>query len=229
MKILIKFASRSRPWKFFNCIKNIFDHQTENSITILASLDDDDETMNTPKIRDWFARYNKKGIVSVYGKSKNKIDAINRDMHMVSDWDILINFSDDMLFIKKGFDRDIMDAFENNFPDMDGVLHYHDGHNYKDELMTMSIMGRKYYDRFGFIYHPDYISLWSDNEARDVAKALGKYKYMGDDLIIFNHNHPMHQGMGMTNYDAQLKHTESFFFTDKETYLRRKEKNFDLP
>jgi len=147
----------------------------------------------------------------------------------VQDWDILINFSDDMLFIKKGFDQIIIDAMKEHFPDTDGVLHFHDGHKYGAQLMTMSIMGKKYYDRFHYIYHPDYISLWSDNEAMDVAKLLGKYKYMGDQNIIFNHNHPMHQGMGASNYDAQLKHTESFFNIDKATYNKRKENKFDLP
>lgn len=228
MKILIKFASRSRPVKFFACLKNIFEMQTENIITILASLDDDDASMTTEKIKNWFARYRKHGVISVWGKSKNKIDAINRDMHLAGDWDILVNFSDDMLFIKKGFDKIIMDAYQDTFPDLDGVLHFNDGHKYGAQLMTMSIMGRKYYERFGYIYHPDYISLWSDNEAMDVAKILGKYKYMGDDVKIFKHNHPMHDGLGMRNYDTQLIHTESFFFVDKETYFKRKEKNFDL-
>lgn len=228
MKILIKFASRSRPYKFFNCIKNINDHQVSNNLTILCSLDEDDQSMNTPEIKDWFARYRKNGIISCYGKSKNKIDAINRDMHQAPEWDILINFSDDMLFVKKGFDQVIMNDMVSNFPDLDGVLHYHDGHKYGAQLMTMSIMGKKYYDRFNYIYHPDYISLWSDNEAMDVAKMLARYKYMGDGNIIFNHNHPMHQGMGQMNYDAQLRHTESFFQQDKLTYLKRKARQFDL-
>lgn len=228
MKILIKFASRSRPFKFFNCIKNIFDHQTENAITVLCSLDDDDPTMTTAQIKDWFARYRNRGIISCFGKSLNKIHAINRDMHIVQDWDILINFSDDMLFTKKGFDAIIIAAMKEHFPDTDGVLHFHDGHKYGAQLMTMSILGRKYYDRFNYIYHPDYISLWSDNEAMDVAKLLGRYKYMGDQNVIFNHNHPMHQGMGVQNYDAQLRHTESFFQRDKATYLKRKVNNFDL-
>jgi enamine deaminase RidA (YjgF/YER057c/UK114 family) len=54
-----------------------------------------------------------RGILLVYGTSKNKVDAINRDMDAFSKphWDILVNMSDDMEFTYKGFDIDIRKEF----------------------------------------------------------------------------------------------------------------------
>jgi hypothetical protein len=225
MKILYKFASRSRPEKFFKCIDNINALSTHDNYLILASIDTDDITMNN---KDVVIRMNAtENLKYIFGRSLSKINAINRDMYTEDDWDILINMSDDMLFVKQGFDTQIVEDFQKHFPDMDGVLHYSDGNKACNSLMTMSIMTRKYYDRFGYIYNPEYISLWCDNEATDVAKMLNRYRYMGDNNILFNHNHPAHKpGFKV---DEQLKHSESFFNEDKATYMRRKSNRFGIP
>jgi hypothetical protein len=87
----------------------------------------------------------------------------------------------------------------------------------------MSILGRQYFERFGYIYHPDYISLYCDNEQMDVAKLLGCYKYINKN--IFHHLHPAY---GKAEYDMQYNHTESFSNADHITYFRRRANNFDL-
>ncbi len=213
MKILFKITSRSRVNKFLETLDNIESFaSSECEYLNVATLDLDDQWM--PKD---FKRH--KNTLYYWGYSKNKIDAINRDMNYIEyDWDILVNVSDDMRFIKKDFDKEIIAAFN----DIDQFIHYNDG-NQKSNVSTMSIMGRKYYERFNYIYHPDYISLWCDKEATEVAQALGKYKYMGDDNILFKHYHP---AWGLANYDEQYKKTESFEAVDKQTYLRRKEAGF---
>jgi len=85
---------------------------------------------------------------------------------------------------QKGFDNIIREEFYKN---LDQFVHFPDGFT-ADRLATMSIMGREYYNRFKYIYHPDYISLWCDNEAMEVAKMLGCYTYV--DKNIFQHLHP---------------------------------------
>ena len=222
MKILFKLTSRSRHTNFFRALDSIIDNCTSDQYQILCSLDFDDKTMCNDEVRQSLAWYFHKGVPIVYhyGASKNKVDAINRDMEIRGHWDILVNVSDDQIFTVVGFDEII----RANMPaDLDCFLHFPDGHA-GERLATLSIMGRAYYDRFGYIYHPDYISLWCDNEAMEVAKKLGKYKLVSE--RIFEHLHPAN---GNAPTDAQYKKTESYYRIDEKTFNRRKAMNFYLP
>lgn len=220
MNILFKFATRSRPDKFFAGIDNILSHIDDRwHYQILVSADDNDFSMNNESFYDKKCMYELAGkmdnVLMCYGTSENKIHAINRDIEKAKPWDILINFSDDMVFQVQGFDNIIRSHFNEFFPDTDGCLHYPDGNT--DLIITMSVLGRKYFDRLGYIYHPSYKSLWADNEQTDVARALGKYKFINQQL--FEHQHP---AWGKTSTDDQYKHTESFYHIDNQTYLHRK-------
>lgn len=207
--ILYNFATRSRPEKFFKAMENIYGLSESKDFFILAKLDDNDSS-NYERAKEF------PYCIVVSGYSKSKIHAINRGI-ITKGWDILVNMSDDMLFLKKGFDNIIR---EHCGPD--DFVHFPDGH-VNERLCTMSIMGKDYYDRFGYVYHPDYSSLWCDNEAQEVAKKLGRYKYVPQQ--IFEHQHPAH---GRAQTDKQYKYTESFYWKDKEVYDRRKKMNFDL-
>jgi hypothetical protein len=154
-------------------------------------------------------------VTIVEGTSKNKIDAINRDVPQIG-WDILVNLSDDQIFTKRGFDEVIAQCGKDEF------LHLPDGH-VNELLPTMSVMGYDYYKRFNYIYHPDYVSLFCDNEAMDVAKQLNCYKYI--DEHVFEHLHP---AWGKAPIDAQLEHTQSFYRRDERVYKKRKSLNFPI-
>jgi len=221
MKILYKYASRSRPDNFFRGLDNIYINSRSDNFSILATLDLDDGKMNNEDVIYKMKSYDK--LEFVFGHSKNKIDAINRDMGLNAcpEFDILINFSDDMIFTQSGYDDIIRNDFNN---DLDLFIHYNDG-NQKSAVSTMSIMGKDYYKRFGYIYHPSYESLWCDCEATEVAKQLGRYKYMGDDVILFRHLHP---SFGLCNYDEQYRKTEGAVVraNDHTNYINRQDKNF---
>jgi hypothetical protein len=217
MKILFKLATRSRPEKARASINNIISNCNSNQYQILVSVDKDDETMQG-------FDHEHESVFMVEGTSKNKIDAINRDIELIDDWDILINTSDDMLFLHRGFDIIIRQDFKRH---LDQVLHYSDG-NQHSNIMTMSIMGRAYYERFGYVYHPDYKSLWCDCEATEVAWLMNKYEYMGDLKILFRHMHP---AWGLAEYDEQYKKTESqeLWDNDYQVFKERKARNYDIP
>lgn len=238
--ILFKFASRIRPEKFYRAIDNILEKMDDKTnYTILCTLDEDDVTMPAEMVRQKAILY-PRNIISVHGKSANKIHAINRDMHLISKWDILINMSDDMMFVQHGFDNLIREDFvigtlvKDNFTisgdgkayDFDQFLHYNDG-NQKGNVSTMAIMGRKYYDRFNYIYHPAYKSVWCDVEQTDVAVMLGKYKYMGDENVIFKHLHP---AWGLAQYDDQYRASENLdvWGEDLKTIIERKRINYGI-
>jgi hypothetical protein len=108
------------------------------------------------------------------------------------------------------------------YPDTDGVLWFNDG-NQGDKLNTLCILGKKYYERFNYIYHPDYTSLWADNEFMDVANLLNKQTYFND--VIIRHEHP---DVGLGQRDFVHFDNIKFDYIDKEIYLKRKSNNFNI-
>lgn len=218
MKILFKYTSRSRRSNFLRGYDSILNKiANREDYHILISVDKDDQSMFPLPVLDGNYTF-------VVGNSKNKIDAINRDLNEFDyDWDILINMSDDMIFTKKGFDDIIRAEFYNDF---NQYLHFNDG-NQKCNVCTMHIVGRNYYDRFKYIYHPDYISLWCDVENDIVAKQLGCYKYMGDNVQLFRHLHP---AWGLARQDELSIKTEdrALWVADEITFNKRKRINFGL-
>jgi len=197
----------------------MFAMMKHDNFVISITADIDDASMFNDEVKERIYSY--KNTLLWYGISFSKIDAINRDTAFTEDWDILINMSDDMEFIQHGFDLTIINDY-NKLPGGDVLMHYPD-QAAGPALITMAIMDKKYYDRFGYIYNPEYKSLFCDNEQQEVAKILGRYKYFKTRL--FNHNHP---AWGLAPVDPLMVHTESFHAEDKATFERRKLINFGL-
>ena len=223
IKILIKFPTRGRPDKFFNVLDQYISKASDLSrIAFLISMDYDDIEMNNDIIKQKFEKYKTQiKIVYFYGNSKSKIQACNADIDKTDGWDIVMLASDDMIPVVQGYDEIIRKDMNDHFRDKDGVLWYNDGG--QNNINTLSILGRKYYERFNYIYHPDYISLWCDNEFTDVSLKLNKV-YRSDKIII-EHQHPAWQ---KTNYDALYMRNESYYGIDQETYNKRLSINFNL-
>lgn len=217
-KIVFKFASRSRPVKFFNTLDNIISMAKNDDFVILCSLDLDDLTMNNPDVRSRIATY--KQVLAFYGKSISKIHAINRNLEEVAhfDWKVLVNVSDDVEFIVPGFDVRILSDMELYFPSTDGVLHYNDGTLNGHRFMTVSIIGKLWFERTKRIYHPEYISVYCDEEETRRANDMRKLKYFPN--VLFKHNHWL---FNPKTKDAQNEITDhpTVHEQDRRTYLRR--------
>jgi hypothetical protein len=206
----------------YRAFKSVIDNATL-PFKIIVSIDEDDavtmQSIELLKIKQYGglkdALSSNDSVEVCIGTSKNKIDAINRDVPQ-SGWDILVNLSDDQIFTKRGFDEVIAQCGKDEF------LHLPDGH-VNELLPTMSVMGYDYYKRFNYIYHPDYVSLFCDNEAMDVAKHLNCYKYINEH--VFEHLHP---AWGKAPIDAQLEHTQSFYRRDERVYIKRRSLGFPI-
>lgn len=223
IKLLFKFPTRTRPEKFFSCIDRVYDKLNNREDYLIAvTADKDDPTMFNKSVLTQIKNRIKLGykINIQFGLSKHKIHAVNRDMEIYKDWDVAIVLSDDMDCSVKGFDDIIRANFKKLYPDFDGCLHFDDGYT-KDQLCTMIIIGRKYYQRFNYFYHPSYSSLCSDREYTEVAKKNKKIFYFPQ--ILFVHNHPANIGGYVDNL---LKYNDSFFNQDCENYNKRKKNNF---
>lgn len=200
MKILYKYPTRQRPLKFLRCISSYYQLMNGGDYEIVLSIDSDDDLMTGPDVGKYIERMENMRVC--VGNSKTKIEAINADVP-IADWDILVLISDDMIPEIKGFDDVIREDMSRLYPDTDGVLWYFDG--WRRDLNTLCVLGRKYYDRFGYIYHPDYKSFWCDMEFTEVANILGRQTFI--DRTIIRHLHP---DIVMQSEDAKAAFSSSF-------------------
>lgn len=215
MITLINFASRSRPEKFHACMRNL--RMCFTNYLVALKVDRDDTTL-----RQYLSKAYPE-ILLYLGHSDSKVHAINRDIPLY-DWDIIVNTSDDITWLRNA-GRYIN---ENITPDT--FLHFPERYAEsqakrlnRPSVSVVSIMDRIYFDRFGYIYNNEYKSLWCDNEATEVSKKLGRYKFI--DKYTFEHIHP---AAGKGKKDEQYRYTESFAAEDKKTFLKRKGNNFGL-
>ena len=221
MKLLIKFPTRNRKTKFLTTLRKYYNFLSKkNDVTFLITMDEDDIEMNNDFVKEILNTYN--NLIYFYGNSKTKVEAINKDIEKIEDWDIVLLASDDMIPTVKGYDDIIINEMKNNFPDTDGVLWFNDGYQ-GNKLNTLSILGKKYYERFGYIYNPEYKSVWSDNEFMLVANILGKQKYF--DNVIIKHEHP---DWGFGNRDQIHQENMKNESSDKDIFIKNKSTNFGL-
>lgn len=216
MKFLFKFPSRGRPELFKKNLSRWINHLSgENEYLFLLSFDEDDETMNNQEIKD-FLNGLPVNLEYKFGKSKNKIDALNRDLEN-KDFDVIFPLIDDLEPVMKNFDQVIVDIFSKNSDGLDSIINFACP-RWHDKLICFPVMGRKYFDRFGYIMYPEYKSLGADNDFTYVAKLLGKEIFVLKTLFIHNF---------IIGDETELKN-RNFTNEDFEVFAKRKERNFDL-
>jgi len=229
MRMVIKFPTRGRPEKFATVLNRYINFLSGmHEVKFVVSFDHDDPTMNNDNMWSLFNRLNQQlhgQIIPVCGSSTGKISAVNADLDKVVACkpDVILLASDDMIPVLGGYDDIIAKQMGRNFPDTDGVLWFNDGFSGVDRLITLSILGMKYFNRFGYIYHPAYKSVFPDNEFTNVARMLGRVVYI-DHVII------QHQWTGQFTNDDLHKRNESveMYNHDAPIYLERAHRNFDL-
>ena len=224
LKILIKYPTRSRPDQFVKTL-HLYHSMLADKVNtrILVTVDANDRTM-----WDFWKREGKDPLV--YPDTREPIDfgtphfgtgkikAINHDMNKSGEWDIALLASDDMIPQMAGYDDLIREAFNDN---LDRFLWIADGR--QDRIPTIACMGRTYFDRFGYLYHPSYQSLWCDNEQGDVAER--------DEVVIkapcWIRNESPDWGGSQKN-DALYRKNNGWYKVDRRNYERRKAQGFPL-
>lgn len=221
--IIIKYATRSRPQQFVRAMRNL--HQTMvTPHKIIISCDEDDKLMNTKQMRDYVSTRFKTAEL-YFGQRVSKVEAINRDMDKAGEWTVVVNFSDDMVFKTRGWDRVMLSRISAVWgTSTDFFAHFNDGY-VGDRLPTMSIIGCEYYNRDKYIYHHSYKSFSCDAEAMYVAMMRGKYHYFRD--ILFKHEHPANSKIN--RIDSLYRLNSGYSVHDTENYFKRLVGYFDEP
>lgn len=216
MRLRIKFPTRGRSIKFFDVLDKYVDYlDDKENYEIIVSCDKDDKDMNNKNVISKLKTY--KNLKYYFGDNNSKIEAINTNME--GDFDIVLLASDDMIPQVQGYDSIIRMNMKKYYPDTDGVLWFFDG--YRRDLNTLCILGKKYYDRFNYIYNPEYKSFWCDNEFMQVGNMLGKQKFI--DVCVIKHDHPDINGQA---YDET--YIKNNFSGDEIVFRNRLSKNFNL-
>jgi hypothetical protein len=103
---------------------------------------------------------------------------------MPSDVSICVIVSDDMEVLAQNWDCIVADAMLAAFPDLNGALWYHDGR--QNRTCTLSIMGKPIYDKLGYLYYPEYESVYCDNDFHELMQRSGRLKFCG--CKVFKHD-----------------------------------------
>ena len=222
--ILCKVTSRGRPEELIKCIRTYLDLANDTkSLKWLFSFDVDDTKYNSLGFIDSIRGIVQGDCTICFGHSNSKIHAINRDIESYSvqnEWDILLTISDDMLAVQKGWDDSIRSLMPNS---LDYSLWFKDGR--QDRLNTIEIQGRKYFERFKYIYYPEYKSFFCDNEAHEVAEKLGKLIKTNQNIIThFHYNWASQTHM---KHDETYIKAEKHWGHDEALYNKRKANGFE--
>lgn len=228
MKLLIQFPTFGRAEKFCKVLDQYVESCGSNhKLFFNINCDSADLSMTDPYIRKHIEhilskRLNVDGVVN-YDSNTNKISAINDhiDDH---EFDIVICASDDMVPKVHSWDNEIAIAMKEHFPNLDGCVHFNDG-NTNGELITFSILGRELYKQFGYIYHPDYKSLYCDDEFTQEVTRMGKVAYINKTII--SHEHWSIEGtINHNQIDIAIQKTLHYSGRDQSVFNKRKQLGF---
>ncbi len=223
--LLVRMPTRGRPEQALSVLEK-YRTLAADPVAIEVVLDEDDDSMVNAVVLE---RLVSLGCTVAIGRHRSKIEAVNGGR--VDDWEVLALASDDMVPAVHGYDRRILAAMREHFPLLDGAVHFHDGYN-RDHvrpgqpiLCTMPIMGRHLYEQFGYVYYPEYGSLYSDDEQTRVLTKMKRLVFI-DEMLIEHRHH----AAGKAPNDALYQHNDGKWgAADRALFERRSAANFDMP
>jgi len=151
----------------------------------------------------------------VVSDNHSAIEAIN-NAAKIATGDLFIVISDDF-DCPMGWDKLLLEALADK---SDFVVKTDDGQ--QEWIITLPIMDRVYYERFGYIYNPSYEHLFADTEMTHVADLLCRNITLP---IKFPHNH---YTTGITPKDPINVKNDATWAQGEKIYLERVKDNFGL-
>lgn len=199
--------SRSRPEKSFETVQKWIERARGVEVELIVSLDEDD-----PMLQSYHERHVARLTVN---KNRSAVDAINIAATKAKG-DILIVVSDDT-DCPEDWAALLLKEVEGK---SDWILKTQDG--IQSWIITMPVMDRVYYNRFRYIYHPDYLHMFCDTELTCVADMTGR-KIISN--LTFAHQH---YSTGAYEKDGVSEKADATWQQGENLFLSRYKKNFDL-
>lgn len=212
MEITIIHASRCRPLHAEATHRSwINNASNKNSIEYILSIDNSD-----PYLATYAAQFSGRDVKKLVTDNHSAIEAFNRGAKH-SGGNLLIAISDDFNIAPPHWDEHLLAALKGK---SDYLVKTDDGA--QPWIITLPIMDRVYYERFGYIYYPDYKHLFCDTEMTHVGDLLNRRLTIP---IKFTHNH---YTTGNTKRDAINIKNDATWEQGEKLYLSRMDKDFDL-
>lgn len=212
MKISIIHPSRKRAQMAAKTAhKWLSSAKDKHNIEYLVSIDDSDELL--PYMDSFESMH--PAVVIYQSPNNSAIEAINRvaaqstgDLLIVvsDDFDCPFHWDDALITMLKG-----KEDFCVKTPD--GI---------QKTLITLPIMDRTYYKRYGYIYNPAYSHMFCDQEMTAVAHMTGKVIELP---IPFPH---LHYSTGKNVKDEVSIKADSTYASGQKIFWDRLAKNFDI-
>lgn len=174
-KISVIHPSRCRPHEAFETASHWRDMSDEDFEYILSLDNSDPSLQNYLRLFDYFGG----NVVGFAHDNCSAIEAINKAAE-VATGDLFVIISDDFQAFK-GWDTALKKWLNFNH---DFCCKTSDG--LQKTLITLPIMDRLYYERFGYIYFPGYKHMFCDQELTAVALMTDHFV---EAPLTFKHNH----------------------------------------
>lgn len=212
MRFSLIHPSLGRPEQALACFNTWRAFAYDLDIQHMLSLSANDPTIDT-----YTSLFDTDDSAVILSPATNMVAASNIAAQR-ADGDVLILISDDMF---PPMNWDLLIAPYMATPDP-VVLQVHDG--IRDDIMTLPIMNRAAYDRLGYLYHPEYLSMFADNDLAETAKAHGWYVKCD---IRFEHRH---YTVGKSELDETYRKENSKTKWDhgQRVFERRKREGFPI-
>jgi len=174
-----------------------------HDVEVIISLDADDPLLN---------KYLKVFPKSLVNKNRSAVDAIN-NAAKIATGEIMIVLSDDTE-CPRNWEMVVNKACDGK---EDFVLKTFDG--IQTWIVTMPILDRKYYNRYGYIYHPSYLHQFVDTHFTHVADVTKRIVWRND--ILFPHRHKRVM-------DEVYRRSDQTWNHGKKTYIQMLKQNLGL-
>lgn len=163
-------------------------------------------------------KHSGKWVQLVKNNNDNAIQAINYGATLTTQ-NLIIVVSDDFDCFPN-WDIFLINALKDK---KDFIVKTSDG--IQDYIITLPIMDREYYNRFNYIYNPEYQHMFCDTEMTDVAHLLGKVIDLKCPNNVFIHRH---YSVNLMVKDSINEKNDATWVQGENLYYSRKANQFYL-
>jgi glycosyltransferase involved in cell wall biosynthesis len=178
MKFSLVHPSRGRPGQALQCLNHWWTNfSKQNELEYILSVDTDD-VVNYLSVIPQMHRVTQTKIC--VKQNRSVVPALNVGAKLATG-DVLIYLSDDFI-CPKNWDLELQKAVGNK---KEFAIWVNDG--LQDRIMTIHMLSRAYYERLGYMYFPEYYSVYVDNDLTEQVKKDGVM--VNARHLLFKHNH----------------------------------------